>query len=105
MSHNTQSDSKELSSIVQPGSTLQAYLPDPLFGELELSEKPVAQGAYSDIYRGLLKQNGVETAVHVCVKKLRKCGMEGKCADPNITVEDRFERVRCLRHPAPRTLT
>lgn len=89
MSNSIPSDSKELASIVQPGSTFLGCLPDPLSGELRLSEKPTAQGTYSDVYRGWLQQNGVE--IFVCVKILRRCSLEGHAT---LTAEERFERVR-----------
>lgn len=95
MSQNTQEDSKGIPSVVQPGSVLHGSLPNALSEKLTRSKKPATQGAYSDIYKGSLEWNGAEIAV--CIKVLRRCNLETPCVDPNITVEDRFERVRHLR--------
>ncbi|KAG9040747.1 hypothetical protein FS837_000234 [Tulasnella sp. UAMH 9824] len=89
MSQNTQEDTKEIFSVVQPGSVLQGSLPKPLSGKLTKSKKPATQGAYSDIYKGSLDLNGVEVAV--CIKVLRRCNVETPC-DNVTSVEDRFER-------------
>ncbi|KAG8928866.1 hypothetical protein FRC01_005260 [Tulasnella sp. 417] len=88
MSHSTQADIQDIPSIVQPQALSSEPLPDPLFGNLEISGKPIYQGTFSDVYKGIWKYDTKE--IIVCIKVLRRCGVREPV--PGLTEDDRFER-------------
>lgn len=90
MSQSTQTDQDDADSIVQPGAALNPSLPEPLAGELQKLGRGPAQGAYSDIYKGMWIVNEKDMRP-VCLKMLRQVHMEPS-KDP-MEIKERFRRV------------
>ncbi|KAG9040041.1 hypothetical protein FS837_000890 [Tulasnella sp. UAMH 9824] len=91
MSYSAAKSSKELTSVVQPGWVFPGPLQGPLPGVLTKPNKPIFEGPYSNVYKGVLKINEAEFTV--CIKHIRKCRVdEGQCRDASITPEERFRR-------------
>ncbi|KAG8925616.1 hypothetical protein FRC01_009914 [Tulasnella sp. 417] len=91
MSYRPEKFSKESTPIAQSGGFLLGPPPGPLPGELTKQSKPIFEGPYSNVYKGVLRINGRD--IDVCIKHIRKCRLdEGQCLNPAVTPEERFLR-------------